>query len=94
MSDQSVHAVVGPTGAGKSALLNAINGFVPISAGTVSLEYQDLSSMLNRQLTETPTTVLIMEHCMDVVQAVATDATVLTAGKVVRNRSGGPSADR
>lgn len=39
--------------------------------------------MLNKQLSETPTTVLIVEHHMDVVRAVATDVTVLAAGKVV-----------
>lgn len=38
VTEGAVHAVVGPNGAGKSTLLNAINGFVPISEGTVSLQ--------------------------------------------------------
>jgi thiamine transport system ATP-binding protein len=38
-------AVIGPSGGGKSTLLNAIAGFVPLTAGRISWEGQDLAPL-------------------------------------------------
>ncbi|UUX94397.1 ABC transporter ATP-binding protein [Aquabacterium sp. J223] len=38
-----IHAVIGTNGAGKSTLINLLSGEVPLSAGTVSLDGQDIS---------------------------------------------------
>lgn len=45
-------AVVGPSGVGKSTLLNALLGFVKPSAGTITVCGQELSSLSARALTQ------------------------------------------
>ncbi len=38
-----IHGLIGPNGAGKSTLFNAVSGFVPLTAGRVSLGDADIS---------------------------------------------------
>jgi ABC-type branched-subunit amino acid transport system ATPase component/ABC-type branched-subunit amino acid transport system permease subunit len=40
----TLHAVIGPNGAGKSTLVNLLSGEIPLSAGRVSLDGQDMSA--------------------------------------------------
>lgn len=41
--------VIGPNGCGKTTLLNAISGFVPIDTGTISFEENDIMNLLPYQ---------------------------------------------
>lgn len=42
----TLHAVIGPNGAGKSTLINLLSGEIPLSAGQVLLNRQDISAWL------------------------------------------------
>lgn len=45
-----VNSLIGPNGAGKSTLLRALNGYLPTSAGTVSLDDQPLDRFSRRTI--------------------------------------------
>jgi branched-chain amino acid transport system ATP-binding protein len=40
-----VVGIIGPNGCGKTTLLNAVSGFLPISAGTISVNGQDIMNL-------------------------------------------------
>ena len=42
---QSLTTIIGPNGAGKSTLIKAIAGLVPVSAGSVTLDGQDITGL-------------------------------------------------
>lgn len=42
---QSLTTIIGPNGAGKSTLIKAIAGLVPVSAGSVTLEGEDITGL-------------------------------------------------
>jgi len=44
------HAIIGPNGAGKSTLFNLITGRFPVTAGTITLNGQDLSGLAPYQI--------------------------------------------
>ena len=43
VEDQSITAIVGPSGAGKTTLANCICGYVPVLAGQIILEHRDIA---------------------------------------------------
>ena len=45
-----VTAIIGPNGAGKSTLLRALNGYLPVSAGSVTLDDQPLDRFSRRTI--------------------------------------------
>ncbi|OGP53175.1 MAG: hypothetical protein A2Y65_06650 [Deltaproteobacteria bacterium RBG_13_52_11] len=44
--------VIGPNGSGKTTLLRAINGFLPLTKGTISLEGRGTDTMARRELAQ------------------------------------------
>ena len=59
VAEQEIVALVGANGAGKSSLLNAISGVVPLSAGTIAFEGQTISgqsptSIVRRGVVQVP----------------------------------------
>ena len=52
-------AVIGPSGSGKSTLVEAIGGFLPLSAGQIIIDGQDIS---NLPPSERPVTLLFQEN--------------------------------
>jgi branched-chain amino acid transport system ATP-binding protein len=41
----SIHAVIGPNGAGKTTLFNLISGVIPVTAGRITLDGTDMTSL-------------------------------------------------
>lgn len=44
-----VHAVIGPNGAGKTTLFNLVSGLVPVTAGQIVLDGQDITALRPEQ---------------------------------------------
>ena len=52
IEDGELLVIVGLSGAGKSTLLRAVNGFVPITAGSVRVDGQEVVGASRRELRE------------------------------------------
>ena len=44
-----IMGLIGPNGAGKTTFMNAVSGFVPLTAGTVTMEGQTVSELSPQQ---------------------------------------------
>ena len=49
--ERSIVAIIGPNGSGKSTLLKAIYGLIPVRAGSVSLDGNELVGMRPHRIT-------------------------------------------
>src|SRR3989339_231302 len=45
VNEKEIVGIIGPNGCGKTTLLNAISGFVPLESGTISYNGQDIMDL-------------------------------------------------
>ena len=45
IKEKEIVGIIGPNGCGKTTLLNAISGFVPVDTGTISVNGQDIMKL-------------------------------------------------